>query len=75
MSLKEYLDQYWPTSAVLHELLGSLKEAILEEDLMSQSPDSVVSKKAGTGYQEVERFRLSTMLETEPIVDPIANVN
>lgn len=54
MSLKEYLDQYWPSSAVLHELLGSLKEAILEEDLISQSQDSVVSKKAtGTGYQEV----------------------
>ncbi|KAF9315495.1 DIS3 mitotic control [Podila horticola] len=53
MSLKEYLDQYWPSSAVLHELLGSLKEAILEEDLISQSQDSVVSKKAtGTGYQE-----------------------
>ncbi|KAF9396058.1 DIS3 mitotic control [Podila verticillata] len=52
MSLKEYLDRYWPTSAVLHELLASLKEAILEEDLMSQSQDSVVSKKAGTGYQE-----------------------
>ncbi|KAG0346829.1 DIS3 mitotic control [Podila minutissima] len=53
MSLKEYLDQYWPSSAVLHELLGSLKEAILEEDLISQSQDSIVSKKAAsTGYQE-----------------------
>lgn len=60
MSLKEYLDQYWPKSAVLHELLGSLKEAILEEDLISQSQDSVVSKKAGTGYQEVETCQRST---------------
>ena len=54
MTLKEYLTTFWPTSAVLHELLGSLKEAILEEDLESQSHGNLGSKKkAGTGYQEV----------------------
>ncbi|KAF9404664.1 DIS3 mitotic control, partial [Podila epigama] len=53
MSLKGYLDQFWPSSAVLHELLGSLKEAILEEDLIKQSQDAVLSRKSGnTGYQE-----------------------
>ncbi|KAG0363801.1 DIS3 mitotic control [Gamsiella multidivaricata] len=54
MSLKEYLTTYWPTSAVLHELLDSLKEAILEEDLDSQDLGSALSKKGsgGTGYQE-----------------------
>ncbi|KAG0336109.1 DIS3 mitotic control [Podila humilis] len=53
MSLKEFLIKFWPTTTVLHELLGSLKEAILEEDLATQNQDYLVFKKtAGTGYQE-----------------------
>ncbi|KAG0301344.1 DIS3 mitotic control [Dissophora globulifera] len=54
MSLKEYLTTYWPTTSVLHELLMSLKEAILEEDLENQNQTSSGSKKgsSATGYQE-----------------------
>ncbi|KAG0283765.1 DIS3 mitotic control [Linnemannia gamsii] len=54
MSLKEYLIKFWPKTAVLHELLTSLKEAILEEDLENQTQGSTTSKKSsgGTGYQE-----------------------
>ncbi|KAG0210280.1 DIS3 mitotic control [Mortierella sp. NVP41] len=54
MSLKEYLTQFWPKTAVLHELLTSLKEAILEEDLENKNQGSIISKKGsgGTGYQE-----------------------
>ncbi|CAO3569283.1 unnamed protein product [Mortierella alpina] len=52
-TLKEYLTTFWPANAVLHELLGSLKEAILEEDLENQGQKSLGSKKkSGTGYQE-----------------------
>lgn len=55
MSLKEYLTKFWPKTAVLHELLTSLKEAILEEDLENKTQGSTSSKKSsgGTGYQEV----------------------
>ncbi|KAF9574471.1 DIS3 mitotic control [Mortierella alpina] len=53
MTLKEYLTAFWPANAVLHQLLGSLKEAILEEDLQNQSQGNLgLKKKAGTGYQE-----------------------
>ncbi|KAF9915077.1 DIS3 mitotic control [Lobosporangium transversale] len=54
MSLKTYLDEYWPTGLVLHELLGSLKEAILEEDLDCQNKGLSISRKGsnGIGYQE-----------------------
>ncbi|KAF9973607.1 hypothetical protein BGZ65_009174, partial [Modicella reniformis] len=53
MSLKEYLNEFWPWSVVLHELLNSLKEAILEEDLELQSQGTVLSRKSGTtGYEE-----------------------
>ncbi|KAG9067492.1 DIS3 mitotic control [Linnemannia hyalina] len=54
MSLKEYLTKFWPKTAVLHELLTSLKEAILEEDLENKTHGSTSSKKSsgGTGYQE-----------------------
>ncbi|KAG0197124.1 DIS3 mitotic control [Mortierella sp. GBA30] len=53
MTLKEYLNAFWPSTAVLHELLGSLKEAILEGDSESQNLGLIAAKKnAGTGYQE-----------------------
>ncbi|KAG0053276.1 DIS3 mitotic control [Gryganskiella cystojenkinii] len=54
LSLKGYLNQYWAKKAELHELLGSLKEAILEEDLELQSKGGIVSKKnaQSTGFQE-----------------------
>ncbi|KAF9906263.1 DIS3 mitotic control [Linnemannia zychae] len=54
LSLKEYLTKFWPKTAVLHELLTSLKEAILEEDLESKNQGSIITKKgsSGTGYQE-----------------------
>ncbi|KAF9118762.1 DIS3 mitotic control [Mortierella sp. GBA39] len=54
MSLKEYLTKFWSKTAVLHELLTSLKEAILEEDLENKIQGSTSSKKSsgGTGYQE-----------------------
>ncbi|KAF9551474.1 DIS3 mitotic control [Mortierella hygrophila] len=54
MSLKEYLTKFWPKTAVLHELLASLKEAILEEDLENKTHGSTSSKKSsgGTGFQE-----------------------
>ncbi|RUS33522.1 hypothetical protein BC938DRAFT_471221 [Jimgerdemannia flammicorona] len=32
-SVKQYLDRFWPGCAVLHELMGSLKDAVFEEDL------------------------------------------
>jgi DIS3-like exonuclease 1 len=55
MSLKEYLDTFWPFNMVLHELLDSLKEAILEEDLEEPNQGAATSKKGHgvTGYQEV----------------------
>ncbi|KAF9362619.1 DIS3 mitotic control [Mortierella sp. NVP85] len=54
MSLKEYLDTFWPFNMVLHELLDSLKEAILEEDLEEPNQGTATSKKGHgvTGYQE-----------------------
>ncbi|KAG9323359.1 hypothetical protein KVV02_000941 [Mortierella alpina] len=53
MTLKDYLTTFWPANAVLHELLGSLKEAILDEDLENRSHGNLGSKKkTGTGYQE-----------------------
>ncbi|KAF8938186.1 DIS3 mitotic control [Dissophora ornata] len=54
LSLKDYLTKYWPATSVLHQLLTSLKEAILEEDLENQNNGSVLSKKGSgaTGYQE-----------------------
>ncbi|KAG0371977.1 DIS3 mitotic control [Mortierella sp. AD032] len=54
MSLREYLTKFWPNTAVLHELLTSLKEAILEEDLENKNQGSIITKKgsSGTGYQE-----------------------
>ncbi|KAG0222836.1 hypothetical protein B0O80DRAFT_474034 [Mortierella sp. GBAus27b] len=53
MSPKEYLNTFWPAHLVLHELLSSLKGAILEEDLDSIT-QAVGGKKgsAATGYQE-----------------------
>ncbi|KAF9115824.1 DIS3 mitotic control [Mortierella sp. AM989] len=50
MSPKEYLDKFWPSSSLLHELLSSLKEAILEDDLETQG----ISKKSAvtSGFQE-----------------------
>lgn len=59
MSLKEYLNQFWKDNAVLHELLGSLKEAILEEDLEMQNKGSISAKKGSgsTGFQEVTDSR------------------
>jgi len=55
MSLKGYMNQFWKDNAVLHELLGSLKEAILEEDLEMQNKGGIVAKKGSgsTGFQEV----------------------
>ncbi|KAF9199356.1 DIS3 mitotic control [Haplosporangium sp. Z 27] len=54
MSPEEYLNKFWPDASILHELLRSLKEAILEEDLENGYQGSVISKKSlgGTGYQE-----------------------
>ncbi|KAF9438282.1 DIS3 mitotic control [Entomortierella beljakovae] len=54
MSPKEFLDQYWSSSTILHELLSSLKEAILEEDIETQSQGSTNLKKmlGTTGYKE-----------------------
>lgn len=58
MSLKQCLDQFWKSNTVLHDLLGSLKEAILEEDLENQNKggSSILAKKGSgsTGYQEVK---------------------
>jgi DIS3-like exonuclease 1 len=58
MSPKEYLNTFWPAHLVLHELLNSLKEAILEEDLDNLT-QTVGGKKgsAATGYQEVGHYR------------------
>lgn len=58
MSLKEYLTRFWPKTDVLHELLTSLKGAILEEDLENQTQGSTTSKKSsgGTGFQEVSSY-------------------
>lgn len=55
MSPKDYLNRFWPTHSVLHGLLNSLKEAILEEDLEALSQRTVVPKKesGAIGYQEV----------------------
>lgn len=55
MNLKDYLTKFWPKTAVLHELLTSLKEAILEDDLENKTQGSTSLKKSsgGTGYQEV----------------------
>ncbi|KAF9355520.1 DIS3 mitotic control [Mortierella sp. AD094] len=54
MSPEEYLNKFWPSASILHELLSSLKEAILEEDLETQHQVSAISKKssAAAGYQE-----------------------
>ncbi|KAF9185075.1 DIS3 mitotic control [Haplosporangium sp. Z 11] len=54
LTLKEYLERFWPANAMLHELLGSLKDAILEEDLENQNQGLHSSKKGSgvTGYQE-----------------------
>ncbi|KAF9287581.1 DIS3 mitotic control [Linnemannia elongata] len=54
MNLKDYLTKFWPKTAVLHELLTSLKEAILEDDLENKTQGSTSLKKSsgGTGYQE-----------------------
>ncbi|KAG0024231.1 DIS3 mitotic control [Entomortierella chlamydospora] len=54
MSPEEYLNKVWPGASILHELLSSLKEAILEEDLENQHQGSAISKKSSgaTGYQE-----------------------
>ncbi|KAF9331722.1 DIS3 mitotic control [Linnemannia elongata] len=54
MNLKDYLTKFWPKTAVLHELLTSLKEAILEDDLENKTQGSTNLKKSsgGTGYQE-----------------------
>ncbi|RUS18764.1 hypothetical protein BC937DRAFT_88378 [Endogone sp. FLAS-F59071] len=32
-SVKQYLDQFWPGHTVLHDLMASLEDAVMEEDL------------------------------------------
>ncbi|KAF9973845.1 DIS3 mitotic control [Actinomortierella ambigua] len=68
MTLKQYFNSYWQNTPVLHDLLDSLKEAILEEDeaiaqqqqqqqQQQQSGTTTITKKStgtcpSTGYTE-----------------------
>ncbi|KAG0269219.1 DIS3 mitotic control [Actinomortierella ambigua] len=62
MTLKQYLNSYWQQTPVLHDLLDSLKEAILEEDEMmtqqqqqrhtSQSLPGAKKPSNTTGYTD-----------------------
>ncbi|KAG0244576.1 DIS3 mitotic control [Actinomortierella wolfii] len=63
MTLKQYLNSYWKNTTVLHELLDSLKEAVLEEDEATSGRHG--SKKSGHGNSSTGYTEYKPMSELE----------